>query len=75
MVGHVLAFYIQVHSWELIFIPAAYAIMVRTSEYDLSPEMLDDIVVQSISSYTDAGRQPAGRSRGDRMSDDDDDEN
>ncbi|KAF8203232.1 Translin [Pholiota molesta] len=53
---------------------AAYAIMVRTSEYDLSPEMLDDIVVQSISSYRDTGRQPAGRGRGDRMSDDDDDE-
>jgi hypothetical protein len=29
--------------------PAVYAIVVRSSEYDLPPEMLDDIVSQSIS--------------------------
>jgi len=52
---------------------AAYAIMVRTSEYDLSPEMLDDIVAQSISSYRDTSRQAVGRRRGDDVSDDDED--
>ncbi|KJA26009.1 hypothetical protein HYPSUDRAFT_133732 [Hypholoma sublateritium FD-334 SS-4] len=51
---------------------AAYAIMVRTSEYDLSPEMLDDIVAQSISSYRDTSRQAVGRGRGDDLSDDED---
>ncbi|KAF9472469.1 Translin [Pholiota conissans] len=53
---------------------AAYTIMVRTSEYDLSPEMLDDIVTQSISSYIGTGRQPSRRGRGDRMSDDEDED-
>lgn len=28
-----------------------YAIVVRTSEYDLPPEMLDDIIIQSMSDY------------------------
>ena len=46
--------------------------MVRTSEYDLSPEMLDDIVAQSISNYRDTSRQIVGRGRGDDMSDDED---
>lgn len=46
--------------------------MVRTSEYDLSPEMLDDIVAQSISSYRDTSRQTVGRGRGDDLSDDED---
>lgn len=30
---------------------AAYAIVVRGSEYDLPPDMLDDIVARSISSF------------------------
>lgn len=49
---------------------AAYAIFVRSSEYDLPPEMLDDIVAQSISSYNasshttnPAQRKQAGRRR------------
>jgi hypothetical protein len=50
-------------------IPAAYAIVVRSSEYDLSPEMLDDIVATSISSY---GGQTFGRRREADNSDDDD---
>ncbi len=33
------------------FTPAAYAIVVRSSEYDLSPEMLDDIVARTISNF------------------------
>jgi len=32
-----------------------YAIVVRSSEYDLPPEMLDDIVAQSISNFTGSG--------------------
>lgn len=28
-----------------------YAIVVRTSEYDLPPEILDDIIIQSMSNY------------------------
>lgn len=28
-----------------------YAIVVRTSEYDLPPEILDDIIAQSMSNY------------------------
>lgn len=31
---------------------AVYAIVVRTSEYDLPPEILDDIITQSMSIYT-----------------------
>jgi hypothetical protein len=50
-------------------IPAAYAIVVRSSEYDLSPEMLDDIVAKSISSYSG---QTFGRRREADNSDDDD---
>jgi len=30
---------------------AVYAIVVRTSEYDLPPEILDDIIIQSMSNY------------------------
>ncbi|KIM48372.1 hypothetical protein M413DRAFT_418938 [Hebeloma cylindrosporum] len=55
---------------------AAYAIVVRSSEYDLSPEMLDDIVANSISSYSDNSpetRQTFGRRRQADHSDDDDD--
>jgi len=47
---------------------AAYAIVVRSSEYDLSPEMLEDIVGQSISSYRGSlpkeTHQTIGRRRG-----------
>ncbi|KAF8971513.1 Translin [Flammula alnicola] len=53
---------------------AAYAIVVRSSEYDLSPEMLDDIVAQSISNYSGDGiRQPPGHRRRADMSDEEDD--
>ncbi|EDR15427.1 uncharacterized protein LACBIDRAFT_301742 [Laccaria bicolor S238N-H82] len=40
---------------------AAYAIFVRSSEYDLSPEMLDDIVAQAISSYSTDGLSARSR--------------
>ena len=33
--------------------PAAYAVAVRTSEFDLPPEMLDDLVAQTGSHATD----------------------
>jgi len=53
---------------------AVYAIFVRSSEYNLPPEMLDDIVAQSISnynaSYHDMNTSHA-RGRGDYDSDDD----
>ena len=32
---------------------AAYAIAVRTSEFDLPPDMLDDLVAQMVSRATD----------------------
>ncbi|EKM60850.1 uncharacterized protein PHACADRAFT_84062 [Phanerochaete carnosa HHB-10118-sp] len=40
---------------------AAYAIVVRSSEYDLSPDMLDDIVARAISFHGVSGN---GRGRG-----------
>ncbi|KAF8168281.1 Translin [Crassisporium funariophilum] len=66
---------------------AAYAIVVRSSEYDLPPEMLDDIVAQSISNYSSSGvdngaafghdtyhKHPStGRHRGRDINDDEDD--
>ena len=58
-----------------MLIPAAYAIVVRSSEYDLSPEMLDDIVAKSISSYSDnlpeTGQFPGHRRKADNGDDDD----
>lgn len=39
----------------LRFVSAAYAIVVRSSEYDLPTEMLDDIVAKSISKFTGPG--------------------
>ena len=32
---------------------AVYTLTVRSSEYDLSPEILDDIVTRSISQFSD----------------------
>jgi len=43
---------------------AAYAIAIRSSEYDLPQDMLEDIVVKTISGL---GVGSAGRSRGDGM--------
>ncbi|KAJ3576143.1 hypothetical protein NP233_g638 [Leucocoprinus birnbaumii] len=40
---------------------AAYTVVVRSSEYDLPPEILDDIVAQSISRFSDRTQK---RSRG-----------
>ncbi|KIJ68664.1 hypothetical protein HYDPIDRAFT_106900 [Hydnomerulius pinastri MD-312] len=48
---------------------AVYAIVVRSSEYDLPPEMLDDIISQSISSFTSGGGRTK-RNRQDAGSDD-----
>lgn len=39
---------------------AIYAIVVRGSEYDLSPEMLDDIVVKCVSSFGGGHRPMKG---------------
>ena len=55
-----------------LLISAAYAIVVRTSEYDLSPDILEDIVAQSMSNFRDSTRQPAGRGKVENMSDDED---
>ncbi|PPQ71609.1 hypothetical protein CVT26_010544 [Gymnopilus dilepis] len=55
---------------------AAYAIVVRSSEYDLPPDMLDDIVAQSVSNYNTYGhetRQAGGHRRRGGESDDEDD--
>ena len=50
--------------------------MVRSSEYDLPPEMLDDIVAQSISTYGVSSsldnRPHLGRRRAGDFSDDED---
>lgn len=58
----------------LVYLLAAYAIVVRSSEYDLSPEMLDDLVASTVSSYDyEGGRDSNKRKRppGDDDMDDD----
>ncbi|KIP11444.1 hypothetical protein PHLGIDRAFT_124847 [Phlebiopsis gigantea 11061_1 CR5-6] len=52
---------------------AAYAIAVRSSEYDLSPEMLDDIVTRTVSSSFGSGGEEDSDKRK-RPRDDDDGE-
>lgn len=42
----------------ICYLLAAYAIVVRSSEYDLPPEMLDDIVALSLSRF--GGNRPSG---------------
>jgi len=54
-----------------VFLAAAYAIVVRGSEYDLPPERLDDIVVLSVSSFSGRDRQ---HKRADKGGNEDDDE-
>lgn len=39
---------------------AAYAIAVRTSEYDLPPELLDDIVGRTVSGFSGSGDSYGG---------------
>ena len=41
-------------TWSLIHPAAAYTIAVRTSEFDLPPEMLDDLVAQIVSRTADS---------------------
>lgn len=41
-------------SWWLTRLAAVYTIAVRTSEFDLPPEMLDDIVAQVVSRTADS---------------------
>ncbi|KAF4622887.1 hypothetical protein D9613_001650 [Agrocybe pediades] len=57
---------------------AVYTIVVRSSEYDLPPEMLDDIVAHSISNYHDFGnnepRKHGGRRRGGGASEDEEED-
>ena len=55
---------------------AAYAVAVRTSEFDLPPEMLDDLVAQMVSRTADRisfGEEPGRRKtrEGDYMDMDD----
>ena len=55
---------------------AAYTIAVRTSEFDLPPEMLDDLVAQTVlyaadaSGYGDDSRRKRARDREYDMEDD-----
>ena len=51
-------------------VPAAYAIAVRSSEYDLPPDILDDIVARTVS--TTYGGNEAGRRNRTRDEDEDD---
>ncbi len=37
----------------VLIVLAAYTIVVRSSEYDLPPEILDDIVARAISHFSD----------------------
>ena len=37
----------------LMSLTATYAVVVRTSEYDMPPELLDDLVAQTVSRATD----------------------
>jgi hypothetical protein len=53
----------------LVFL-AAYAIVVRGSEYDVAPEILDDIVAISVSTFGKDRRHKRGR----KGEDDEDDE-
>lgn len=54
--------------------PAAYAIVVRSSEYDLPPEILEDIVAQSVSNYNSYSHETRGRRRDGLTGSDDEDE-
>lgn len=60
----------------LILHAAAYAVVVRTSEYDLPPELLDDLVAQTVSRAADHGdareesRRKRPRNLDDEMNDD-----
>ena len=56
-----------------IFI-AAYAIAVRTSEYDLPPEMLDDIAAMVSSSYGRGSGEEQPRRKRPRLDNEGDDE-
>lgn len=51
---------------------AAYAIAVRTSEYDLPPDILEDIVGRMVSGFS--GADSYGGRKGSRADDNDDDE-
>lgn len=53
---------------------AAYAIAVRSSEYDLPPEMLDDIAAMVSSSYGRGSGEEQGRQKRPRLDDGDDDD-
>lgn len=53
-----------------LLLPAAYAIVVRGSEYDVAPEMLDDIVAISVSTFDGRDRR---HKRGRKAEDDEDD--
>ena len=53
---------------------AAYAIVVRSSEYELSPDMLDDIVERTVTTLSaEGGRGGGGRKRGRENDSDEDD--
>ena len=50
---------------------AAYAIVVRGSEYDLPPDILDDIVAQSISAFSPSDKHSESRGQARRHRDND----
>ncbi|THH05301.1 hypothetical protein EW146_g9939 [Bondarzewia mesenterica] len=63
----------RTHS-SVLFVVAAYAIAVRSSEYDLPPEIIDDVVSTLLSRFdTDDASRGTGR-RGRRRDDDGDDD-
>lgn len=56
---------LKVSVWTEQIFTAAYAIVVRGSEYELSPERLDDIVAMSVSTFAADDRRHRGRSAND----------
>lgn len=51
------------------YFSAAYAIVIRSSEYELSPPMLDHIVSQAVSDGTEPSEEPGPPSRQKRLGD------
>lgn len=57
------------HTLKTLAFLAAYAIVVRGSEYDVPQEMLDDMVAISISTFGGGHRHKRGRKGGDNDDD------
>jgi hypothetical protein len=63
------SFYVSLALPDLYFISAAYAIVIRSSEYELSPPMLDQIVNQVVSGGAETSDEPGPPSRQKRLGD------